>query len=44
MYRYPEVWCNRHVSAFFETTALKNSAFHIRYLHNNITMLLTTKI
>ena len=22
-YRYPEVWCNRHVAAFFETSVLK---------------------
>ena len=22
-YRYPEVWCNRHVAALFETSVLK---------------------
>ena len=22
-YRYPEVWCNRHVAALFETSILK---------------------
>ena len=23
IYHYPEVWCNRHVAAFFETSVLK---------------------
>ena len=39
-YRYPEVWCNRHVAAFLETSILKKVLIHIHYFHNNITMLL----
>ena len=37
-------WCNRHVAAFFKTSVLKKSIFYIRYFHNNIAMLLTSKV
>ena len=38
---YPEVSCNRHVAAFFETSVLKEvRILYPLYLHNNIIMLL----
>ena len=34
-YHYPEVWYNRHVAAFFETSVWKKFAICIRYLLKN---------
>ena len=36
----PEVWCNRQVTASFETSILKEVRI-LYYLHNNIAMLST---
>ena len=35
---------NRHVVVFFETSVLKEAALYIRYLQDNITMLLIPKV
>ena len=35
---------NRHVAVFFETSVLKEAALYIRYLQDNITMLLIPKV
>ena len=40
IYRYLEVFYDRRVIAFFETSALKE----VRYFHNNITMLPIRKV
>ena len=42
--RYPEVWCNRHVAAFFEKIVVKEVRVYACYLHNNITMLLIAEV
>ena len=42
--RYPEVWYNRHVAAFFEKIVLKEVRVYACYLHNNITMLLIAEV
>ena len=39
IFHFLDVWCNRHVVAFFETSVL-NCAFYVRYLHNNTTLAL----
>ena len=44
IYRYPEIWHNRHITEFFVTNVLKKSAFYIRNLNNDITMLLIPKV
>ena len=47
IFRYPEVWRNRHVAVFFKIRVLKEVRIlypFIRYLHNNIKILLIPKI
>ena len=44
IYCYPEVWFNGHVLHSLEQVFWKNFTVHIRYLHNNITILLIPKV
>ena len=44
IYCYPKALYNRHVVVLFETSVLKKSLFYVRYLRNNITVMLIPKV
>ena len=44
IYRSPEVWYNRHIAAFFETSFWKKSAFYISFLDIKLLLLKGTRM
>ena len=44
IYCYPEVFLQPPFIAFFETSVLKEVRIYVRFLQNNITMLLIPKV